>query len=194
MKKSTCSIYSSMPLGWKGSNIYTHGCGIARAFIFTIFELLNRNTSKMVQNRDTHSLTKKKSAILLHPASYLKNLYRVCNSSRKWNSSFQTCLSSCFKFSGMASFLPSPIPSFPMCGHTHPLPHCFLARDRGIPILRHFWCVAIQELKSGENESPCNSASTGIYVGTLLTNWHGAMNRTSAFFWKMRTKWPLFYL
>ena len=52
MRKSTRSIYSSITVGQKGSNIYTGGCGIAWAFIFNIFDLLNQNTSKMVQNRD----------------------------------------------------------------------------------------------------------------------------------------------
>ena len=28
-----------------------------------------------------------------------------------------------------------------------------------------FWCVAIQEVKPGENESPCNGASTGFVFG-----------------------------
>ena len=50
-----------------------------------------------------------------------------------------------------------------------------------IPISHHFWCVSIQEVKEGENGGSGNSASIGIYVGTLLTKWHGAINRTSAF-------------
>ena len=41
-----------MTVGRKGANIYTGGCAIAWAFISTIFHLLNRNTSKVVQNRD----------------------------------------------------------------------------------------------------------------------------------------------
>ena len=45
-----------MTVGQKGANIYTGGCAIAWAFPFTIFHLLNRNTSKVVQNRDTYSL------------------------------------------------------------------------------------------------------------------------------------------
>lgn len=52
VKKSTCSIYSSMSLGQKGSNVYTGGYGIAWASIFTLFHLLNQNTSKVVRNRD----------------------------------------------------------------------------------------------------------------------------------------------
>ena len=51
-KNRTCSIYSSMTVGRKGTNIYTGGCAIVWAFISTIFHLLNRNTSKVVQNRD----------------------------------------------------------------------------------------------------------------------------------------------
>ena len=42
-----------MTVGRRGSNIYTSGCAIAQAFIFTIFHLLNRNTSKVVRNWDT---------------------------------------------------------------------------------------------------------------------------------------------
>ena len=45
-----------MTFGRKGSNIYTGGCAIAWAFMFTIFYLLNQNTSEVVQNRDTYSL------------------------------------------------------------------------------------------------------------------------------------------
>ena len=45
-----------MTVGWKGANIYTGGCAIAWAFAFTIFHLLNQNTSRVVQNRDTYSL------------------------------------------------------------------------------------------------------------------------------------------
>ena len=45
-----------MTVGRKGANIYIGGCAIAWAFISTIFHLSNRNTSKVVQNRDTYSL------------------------------------------------------------------------------------------------------------------------------------------
>ena len=57
----------------------------------------------------------------------------------------------------------------------------FLLLGSAIPILHHFWCVSIQEVKDGENERPSNCASTSMYVGTLPTNRHGAINRTSAF-------------
>ena len=46
---------------------------------------------------------------------------------------------------------------------------------------RNFWCVEIQEVKPGENESPCNGASTDFCFRTLPTNWRGAINRTSSF-------------
>ena len=59
MRKSTCSIYSSMTVGRKGANIHTGGSAIAWAFIFTIFHLLNRNTSKVVQNRDSQTQRRK---------------------------------------------------------------------------------------------------------------------------------------
>ena len=42
-----------MTVGRKGTNIYIGGCAIVWAFMFTIFHLLNRNTSKVVQNRDS---------------------------------------------------------------------------------------------------------------------------------------------
>ena len=48
-------------------------------------------------------------------------------------------------------------------------------------VLRNFWCVAIQEVKDGENERPGNCASTSMHVGTLPTNRHGAINRISTF-------------
>ena len=70
----------------------------------------------------------------------------------------------------------------------------FLLLGSAIPILHHFWCVSIQEVKDVENESPGNSASTGIYVGTLLTNCYGAINRTSAFSHYFKKKPHLFYL
>ena len=46
---------------------------------------------------------------------------------------------------------------------------------------RNFWCVAIQEVKPGENESPCNGASTGFCFRTLPAKWRGAINKTSLF-------------
>ena len=45
-----------MSAGQKGVNIYTSGCAIAWVFMFTICHHLNRNTSEVVQNRDTYSL------------------------------------------------------------------------------------------------------------------------------------------
>ena len=54
-----------MTVGRKGANIYTGGCAIAWAFISTIFHLLNRNTSKVVQNRD--SRTQKEESALFSP-------------------------------------------------------------------------------------------------------------------------------
>ena len=59
----------------------------------------------------------------------------------------------------------------------------FLKKKKRFPqlySLRYFWCVVIQEVKDGENESPCNCASTGFYVRALPTKWHRAINRTSA--------------
>ena len=55
----TCSIYSSAPLGRQGPKTKTSGCAIARAFQIISFDLLNRNTSKVVQNRDSQTQRRK---------------------------------------------------------------------------------------------------------------------------------------
>ena len=102
MRKSTCSIYSSMTVGRKGANIYTGGCAIAWAFIFTSFHLLNRNTSKVVQNRDTGTQRKTRfsphmvlftscefsfSGDTLRPAKHGKDAKNAlfCSKQRPWH-------------------------------------------------------------------------------------------------------------
>ena len=123
--KWTCSIYSSVPLGRQGPKTKTSGCAIARAFIFTRFDLLNRNTSKVTQK--------------------------------------------------------IPVPSG--CWACH-----FLPRGKKVTGPT-YWGTGISfvtfdvlRFKRWKlMKRSCSHASTSRYVGTLLTDRHGAINRTSLF-------------